>query len=153
MTPPFPATPVSATPLHAPALAAIHAAAFPPGAQWGPDAIALQLALPGAFALIHPAGAMLLARIAVDEAEILTLATAPAAQRQGHARQLLQAAMHQAASNGATSMVLEVAATNQPAQALYAAAGFNPVGRRPNYYAPGNHALILRAPLTPPSAR
>ena len=38
-----------ATPAHAAALAAIHAAAFPPREAWGADAIALQLALPGSI--------------------------------------------------------------------------------------------------------
>ena len=58
-----------ATLAHAAALAAIHAAAFPAGEAWGADAIALQVALPGAFGLIDERGGMLLARVAADEAD------------------------------------------------------------------------------------
>ena len=66
-----------AGPAEAAALAAIHHAAFPPGERWGADAMALQLALPGVFALLHPQGGMVMARLAADEAEILTLAVHP----------------------------------------------------------------------------
>ena len=48
---------VPATAAHAPALALIHRAAFPHGEAWGPDAMELQLAVPGAFGLIDPDGA------------------------------------------------------------------------------------------------
>ena len=40
---------VAATPHYAAAMALIHAKAFPPGEQWGADAMALQLAMPGAY--------------------------------------------------------------------------------------------------------
>lgn len=40
---------VAATPHHAAAMALIHARAFPPGERWGADAMALQLAMPGAY--------------------------------------------------------------------------------------------------------
>ena len=109
----------------------------------------LQLGLAGAFGRIHPAGGRVLARIAAEEAEILTLAVAPAARRQGLGRALLLAAMEEAARRGAREMFLEVAAANPAARALYAACGFTEVGLRRGYYAGGGDALILRAPLTP----
>ncbi len=137
----------AAAPAHAAALASIHAEAFPPGARWGAEAMALQLALPGAFGWIDPAGGMVLARVAADESEVLTLAVMPGARRQGVARRLLARTMAEAAERGAASMVLEVAAGNDAARALYAAAGFRPVGRRPGYYAGGTDALVLRAAL------
>ena len=40
---------VAATPHHAAAMALIHARAFPPGERWGAEAMALQLAMPGAY--------------------------------------------------------------------------------------------------------
>ncbi len=43
---------VAATPHHAAAMALIHGRAFPPGERWGADAIALQLAMPGAYGWI-----------------------------------------------------------------------------------------------------
>ncbi len=141
---------VAATEAHAPALAAIHARSFPPGEVWGKDAIAIQVSLPGAFGLADAhGGGMVLARVAADEAEILTLATVPEARRQGVGRALLAAAMAEAAARGATSVVLEVAVGNAAALALYDRAGFVPVGRRVRYYPGGGDALVLRAPLSP----
>lgn len=151
MTPvPVTAAILPATPAHAEVLAAIHALAFPPAERWGADAMVLQLAQPGGFGFVAAAGGFVLARVAADESEILTLAVAPAARRRGLARLLLHRARMEAATRGAASMVLEVAAANDPAQALYAAAGFVPVGRRRRYYPNGADALVLRAPLSPP---
>jgi ribosomal-protein-alanine N-acetyltransferase len=135
----------------APALAALHAAAFPPAERWGPDAIRLMLEMPGAFGLHRPGEGFVLARIAADEAEILTLAVAPEARRRGLGGALLAAAMAGAAARGASAMVLEVAEGNAAARALYAAAGFAEAGRRRRYYAGGVDALVLRRDLSPPS--
>ncbi len=138
---------VTACRAHAPAMAAIHAGAFPPGARWNAEAFAAQLALPGVFGLIHPEGGFALARVAADEAEILTLAVIPATRRQGLGRALLSAAMARARAAGARRMVLEVSAGNIPARALYAASGFAAAGRRQRYYEDGSDALILAVML------
>ena len=136
-----------ATVAHAHALAAVHALAFPPGERWGADAMALQLAQPGGFGFVAEAGGFVLARVAADEAEVLTLAVAPAVRRHGLGCVLLRRAMAEAAARGGASMVLEVAAPNTPARALYEAAGFVAVGRRRGYYAGGADALVMRASL------
>jgi ribosomal-protein-alanine N-acetyltransferase len=136
-----------ATPAHAAALAAIHASAFPPREAWGVDAIALQLALPGAFGLIDDRGGMLLGRIAADEAEVLTLAVAPSVRRQGIATALLHAAKAQVGAGGGKAMFLEVATGNAAALMLYRGEGFIEVGRRRRYYADASDALVLRAKL------
>jgi len=136
-----------AGPAHAEALARIHAAAFPPGQRWGPDAMALQIALPGCFALLDPRGGMVMARVAADEAEILTLAVLPESRRHGLARALLGEAECDAAAHGAASMFLEVATRNHAAQALYAACGYHEAGRRRRYYADGDDALVMRKTL------
>ncbi len=135
------------TAAHAAPLAAIHAEAFPPREAWGEDAIALQLAMPGVFGLLHPRGGMILARVTEDEAEVLTLAVAPEVRRQGVAAALLAGAMAAAREQAARTMVLEVAIGNTGARALYERAGFVEAGRRPRYYADGGDALILRARL------
>ena len=142
-----------AGPAHAAALAAIHHEAFPPGQRWGADAMVLQLELPGVFALYDARGAMVMARIAADEAEILTLAVRPAQRRQGLARALLEEAACLCAAHGATTLFLEVATRNQAARALYAAQGFEEVGRRRGYYADGDDALTLRRTLSPADPR
>lgn len=141
-----------AGPAHAAALAAIHHAAFPPGQRWGPDAMVLQLELPGVFVLYDARGAMVMARVAAEEAEILTLAVLPGQRRQGLARTLLEEAARQCEALGAATLFLEVATRNQAARALYAAQGFEEIGRRRGYYADGDDALVLRRTLTPSPA-
>jgi ribosomal-protein-alanine N-acetyltransferase len=136
-----------ATPMHGAALAAIHASAFPPREAWGADAIAIQLALPGAFGLIDHRGGMLLGRIAADEAEVLTLAVVPSARRQGIATALLRAARAQVAACGGIAMFLEVATGNAAALALYERECFIEVGRRRRYYPDSSDALVLRMNL------
>ena len=131
----------------APALAALHAAAFPGGERWGPDAIRLMLEMPGAFGLHLPGQGFVLARVAADEAEILTLAVVPEARRQGHGGTLLAGAMAAAAARGAAAMFLEVSERNAAARALYIASGFAEAGRRRRYYADGADALVLRREL------
>lgn len=137
----------AATPFHAAAMAAVHAAAFPRGQRWGADAIGLQLALPGAFGFVAEGG-FVLARAAADEAEILTLAVLPARRRAGLGRALVRRAMQDAAGRGAASLFLEVSEANEPARALYASLGFDAVGRRARYYPGGVDALVLRRGLT-----
>jgi ribosomal-protein-alanine N-acetyltransferase len=142
-----------ATRAHAAALAAIHAECFSAAARWDTASMAAQLGLPGTFALLDPAGALVLARSAAEQAEILTLAVVPALRRQGRARSLLRAAACRAAAAGAREIFLEVAQDNGAARALYAAAGYAEVGRRRRYYPDGSDALVLRAPLSPAAAR
>ena len=139
---------IAATPFHAAAMAAVHAHAFPLGQRWGADAIGLQLGLPGAFGFVAEGG-FVLARAAADEAEILTLAVLPTRRRGGLGRSLVERAMQEAGERGAARLFLEVSEANAPARALYAALGFEPVGRRPGYYACGADALVLRRRLTP----
>ena len=71
---------------------------------------------------------------AADQAEILTIATAKSARRQGLARKLLDVAAAQLRSMGTAELFLEVAEDNAGALALYRGAGFQPIGRRPGYY-------------------
>lgn len=137
-----------AAPADAPALAAIHAEAFPPGERWGEVAIRQTLALPGAWGLVAGDGdAFLLARVAAEEAEVLTVAARPAARRRGLARALVERACAQALALGAAEMFLEVAEDNAAARGLYAALGFGALGRRRNYYGAGRDALLLALPL------
>jgi len=143
---------IPATPADADALAALHAAAFE--APWSAAAIAQVLSGPGAFGLLASDGAplgMILARAIAGEAEILTIAVAPAARRRGLGRILVDAARALAVQAGAETLFLEVAVDNAAAIALYTAAGFVSAGRRPGYYDRGDagriDALILRLDL------
>lgn len=125
-------------------LSALHGEAFKTG--WSDQSFIDLLTMPGALALLaasgeQPVGFVLL-RQAADEAEVITLAVRPRLQRLGVARALMQAGLQQMAERGATSCFLEVAEDNEAAKALYAALGFQEVGRRPGYYhgAPGQGA-------------
>jgi [ribosomal protein S18]-alanine N-acetyltransferase len=141
---------ISLTPIapdYAEAMAALHCAAFPPAERWDARALAELMAMPGTFGWIADHDAFILARIAADEAEILTLAVAPDRRRLGYGASLLAEALREAARLGARAMLLEVAEPNTAARALYAGFGFAEAGRRRRYYADGSDALILQRPL------
>lgn len=88
--------------------------------------------------------------LVVDEAQILNVATAPAARRQGVGAALLQSCLDQARAAGAVSIWLEVRAGNSAAQELYAGYGFGVEARRRGYYQPdGEDALLMQLSLTP----
>ncbi len=141
-----------AHPAHASTLAAIHASAFAAEEMWAESAFSRQLELPGVFGFIHPDAGLVLARVAANEAEILTLAVAPSARRRGVGKALLRAATLEAAARGAETMFLEVSAANTAARALYATAGFQPIGRRRFYYADDSDALVMALPLSAAAA-
>jgi ribosomal-protein-alanine N-acetyltransferase len=134
------------TPADSPALAAIHAAAFAPGAAWGAATFVTLLGLEGVIGLQAPGG-FILARRVLDEAEILTLAVHPDHRQRGIGQALVETAALMVATAGAKVMFLEVAEDNAPAMALYAKAGFSRAGLRRDYYAPGRHAWLLRRSL------
>ncbi|MEJ0058293.1 MAG: GNAT family N-acetyltransferase [Terricaulis sp.] len=135
-------------------LAALHARAF--DKAWSAAEIAKLLDNPVAFALIAsddaPQG-FLMAWVAAEDCEILTLAVAPEARRRGVAAKLVAAAMASALVRGATGMTLDVAEDNEAARGLYAQLGFTEEGRRPRYYARADgavDALLLRRALARP---
>lgn len=130
------------------ALADIHAQCFPihPRA-WSADEIAALAGATGSFLIAGPHG-FLLGRVIADEAELLTLAVAPSAQRQGIGRALVLEFSAKAARLGAAQGFLEVASDNRPALSLYLSQGWQQAGQRRNYYAPGIDALILSRRFT-----
>ncbi|MFI7523117.1 ribosomal protein S18-alanine N-acetyltransferase [Micromonospora globbae] len=80
-----------------------------------------------------------------DEAWVQNIAVRRDAQRRGIGRLLLEELLAEAARRGARRTLLEVAADNAPAQRLYAAYGFEPVGIRRGYYQPSNtDALVMQ---------
>ncbi len=131
-------------------LAAIHELAF--DYPWSSDSFEALLREPGAGALIAGQEGFILWRTAAGEAEILTLAVAPAVRRRGLARALLTEACRRARNDGAEAMFLEVSDQNAAAVALYDSAGFARAGLRRGYYAslvPPQDALLMRLALTP----
>ncbi|MBT0955886.1 ribosomal protein S18-alanine N-acetyltransferase [Alphaproteobacteria bacterium KMM 3653] len=113
-------------------MARIHAAAFP-HAPWGAQALGDLLKDPLTAPVFAPHG-FALARLVLDEAEILTIAIDPAHQGRGHGTALLRALLETLQDRGAATCFLEVSAENAPALALYAQNGFAQTGRRSGYY-------------------
>ncbi len=100
---------------------------------WSAAEITTLLDSPHIFMLSEP-NAFVLGRVVTDEAEILTIAADPDAQRQGTARRLLADFEVAAVDRGATRVFLEVAADNKAAIALYDTAGYDEIARRAAYY-------------------
>ena len=83
----------------------------------------------------------------VDDAHVTTFGVHPDWRRQGIGRQLLLNLAELAVSIGARRMTLEVRASNEAAQALYQAFGFEVAGRRPRYYTDDDEdALVMTTP-------
>jgi [ribosomal protein S18]-alanine N-acetyltransferase len=74
-----------------------------------------------------------LSRAVADEAELLLIAVLPGERRRGIARLLLEEFMRQSRDGSLRRVHLEVRHGN-PAAALYRQFGFEPVGRRRDYY-------------------
>lgn len=79
--------------------------------------------------------------------QILKVGVDPAWRRHGIARVLLARVADDTRNLGARTSSLEVRAGNAGAQALYAALGYEALGRRPRYYSDGEDALIMQGPL------
>jgi ribosomal-protein-alanine N-acetyltransferase len=78
------------------------------------------------------------------EAHVTNLATSPHRRRQGIGTMVLLRLVAESQAWGLDSMTLEVRASNEPAQDLYRAFGFEPDGVRPRYYAEtGEDAIIM----------
>jgi len=134
------------------AISALHAASFRRG--WSEQEV--EGLLIDRSVLTHRAmsGARLagfiMARLAADEAEILSVAVDSAWRGRGLARSLLHLHLRRLAGLGSRAVFLEVDENNAHAIRLYDRAGFHEVSRRPNYYAHAGKpaaALVLRRDL------
>ena len=104
-----------------------------------PAVMLLGEALPGEA--VHPRRAdgrvllgYLVAMPGVDEVHLLNITVAPAHQRQGWARFMLDALALWSRGQGAQALWLEVRQSNAPARRLYERCGFQAVGVRRGYY-------------------
>jgi ribosomal-protein-alanine N-acetyltransferase len=97
-------------------------------------------ALAGYGGLLAPRGS--------SDADIQTLAVAPAARRRGLGRMIVLALIAAAAERGARQVFLEVRADNPTARSLYDSLGFEQIAVREKYYQPdGVDAQIMRVTL------
>jgi [ribosomal protein S18]-alanine N-acetyltransferase len=138
-----------ARPSDAGAIAAVHGASFQRG--WGEDEIYRLLIESNVVAHRATSGRKLvgfiLSRRAAGEAEILSVAVAPAWRGRKLSRPLLDLHLRRLAGLGARSVFLEVGEQNAAACRLYRRAGFREVGRRQGYYEGGGTALVLSRDL------
>jgi ribosomal-protein-alanine N-acetyltransferase len=84
----------------------------------------------------------------VDEMHLLNLTVAPAQQRLGHSRSLLDSLERHCRERGLATLWLEVRASNARARQVYARRGFAEVGQRRGYYPAGKtareDAIVMR---------
>ena len=144
-----PPTLTEARPRDAAAIVTLHKTSFQRG--WGEDEIhrlLIDTAVVAHRAMIgNTLIGFILSRMAAGEAEILSIAIAPARRGRGFARPLLELHLRRLAGLGIRRVFLEVDEHNAPARALYQRAGFHEVGQRQGYYSGGARALILRRDL------
>jgi ribosomal-protein-alanine N-acetyltransferase len=136
------------------AIAAVHAVSFQRG--WSEEEFERLLTDRSVIAHRTTNGRTLtgfiLSRMAAGEAEILSVAVAPARRGKGLARALLNHHLRRLAGLGVHAIFLEVGKDNAPALSLYRRSGFKEVGQRPGYYQHDKKgpvaALVLRRDLT-----
>lgn len=132
-------------------LARVHQECFTTPRPWNAAEFTALLASPGVFLVTRPGG-FALGRVIAPEAELLTIAVAPTARRQGTGAALMADFTAQARRRGAEESFLEVAADNTAALALYARAGFVQAGGRKGYYSRPDgsaiDAIVMRAVLS-----
>jgi N6-L-threonylcarbamoyladenine synthase len=81
------------------------------------------------------------------DVQILKVAVAPAARRQGAGAELMRRVIEDARNLGTQTASLEVRAANAGAIAFYERLGFEHVGVRPRYYSDGEDACIMNAQI------
>nr|WP_298928983.1 GNAT family N-acetyltransferase [uncultured Erythrobacter sp.] len=123
-------------------------AAFDPayGEAWNRKQVSDALTMPSTHALLidddggvidDPAGAdaagFVMTRHAADEEELLLIAVHPERRRKGLGAQLIETLFDTARTRGTGRIFLEMRRDN-PAEHLYRRTGFEPIGKRPNYY-------------------
>src|ERR1700719_1185760 len=87
----------------------------------------------------------LVARITVDEAEILNTAVNPAHRRKGVGSALLSAAISAARAHNTKSIYLEVRKSNAAAISFYGKYGFEKTAERRAYYgSPTENAVVMK---------
>ena len=114
---------------------AIMQRAFEPvwGEAWNRRQITDSMIMPNIHHFVIPEQGFTLVRAAPGEEELLLVAVDPRERGRGLGRSLVERAAQDARGRGAAHMFLEMRANN-PAETLYRAMGFEPIGRRADYY-------------------
>ena len=120
-------------------IARLHGQLFNPA--WSEESVFAMLDHPASTAFLavysgppRTSIGFVLAQLAADEAEILSIGVLPDWQRQGIGRRLVDGVARAVQRAEAKSLYLEVAADNDAALNLYSRAGFLGTGLRRGYY-------------------
>lgn len=132
---------------HIPQIAALEKQCF--SAPWSEAAIRSELENPLSLWLVAERNGAVLgyvgSQMVPPEADMMNLAVAPEARRQGIADALIGELIRRLSMKEVTSLSLEVRVSNTAARSLYEKLGFRQIGLRPNYYFhPKEDACILR---------
>lgn len=134
----------AAEPEDAPAIAALQQASFDD--HWSVDSVGRLLTGPANLSLLAERDGViqgfLIGQCVVDTAEVLAVAVEATARRVGWGGALLTGFERVAQASGAERVILDVAADNAPALALYTARGYETIARRDRYYAMGRPAPV-----------
>jgi ribosomal-protein-alanine N-acetyltransferase len=130
-----------AGPERAGGIAALHRLLFDP--SWDEATIVALLDRPASLALVaedkkgEPLVGFVLAQVAADQADLLSIGVRPSHQRGGLASSLITELTAALRELSVGKLYLEVAADNMAALACYRALGFAEAGMRKAYYAQG----------------
>jgi ribosomal-protein-alanine N-acetyltransferase len=133
-------------------IAGLHAGEFDPA--WDAASVSKMMENPGSTVLVARTGfpkasvGFVMAQLAADEAEILSIAVEESWQRKGLGRRLVDGIVRALATAGARRVHLEVAEDNAAALALYGRCGFTATGRRKGYYTQGRKTPVDALVLT-----
>lgn len=137
---------VDAAERHIAGLEALEISCF--SVPWTPEQLRHELPDERHVFLIAEEGERLLGYVGMmhvlDEGYISNVAVDPGYRRQGVASALIRELIVRAEALSLAFVTLEVRAGNAPAISLYSGFGFEPVGRRKNYYeAPREDAILM----------
>lgn len=130
-----------------PAILALERAGFAEVEQWSERSWAGELAGAGRTVLLarsEQVVGVIALRTTGELADLHRLVVAPGHRRSGIGSALVRAGLDAVRHLGALAVMLEVGYANEPAIALYQRIGFEQLRARPDYYGPGQHALILK---------
>lgn len=131
-------------------IAALHAQTFP--RAWTPSDVGALLKGPGGLGFVArrngQAIGFLIGRVALDDAELMSIGVLASDRRRGIARDLLVHLEQALSAKGASALFLEVDVANGAAVRFYRSEGFCQVGLRKLYYKVANgrrsDALVMR---------
>lgn len=144
-----------ARPMDLDAVAELERLSFP--IPWKREYFATEVGIPHRFNKVArtPQGDLagyVFCAFAGGEVHVNKIAVAPGWRRQGVARLLMREVLDLSARIEAEEIYLEVRPSNVPARNFYLSLGFRDVGRRAQYYADGEDALVMSLFLPRPAA-